>query len=113
MKVSADKKPLVHVFVCETCNYKKNDGSPCHPDTARLLRKRVKELCAEQVSKKDLRINASACLGNCEKGISAVIYPQAQHIDHLREGDEYELAQLALESFRRASMGQGQKIILP
>lgn len=102
MEVSQEKKPLVHVFVCESCRYQTSETGLCHPDTAKILRKRVKEICADKASKQELRINGSACLGQCEKGISAVIYPEATHLQFLQEGDEHRLAQLALEALDRA-----------
>lgn len=102
MQLSPQKKPLVHVFVCESCRYQTADGSYCHPETAQILRKRVKELCKAASGKEDLRINGSACLGNCETGINAVIYPAGQHIQYLQEGDEQRLAELALASLERA-----------
>lgn len=106
MKVSTENKPLVHVFVCETCGYKNAQGDLCHPDTAKILRKRVKEICQDRASKQELRINGSACLGKCEQGIAAVIYPEAQHLSFLQEGDEHRLAQLALEALERAKKTQ-------
>lgn len=103
MQISSEKKPLVHVFICESCRYKTADGSYCHPETAQILRKRVKELCKTVASKEELRVNGSACLGNCETGINAVIYPAGQHLHYLQEGDEHRLVELALEAVRQAN----------
>jgi predicted metal-binding protein len=106
MEISLDKKPLVHVFICESCGFKNADETYCHPDTAKILRKRVKELCAQQAGKTELRINGSACLGRCETGINAVIYPEGKHLQFLQEGDEHRLAQLALEAVSKAKLTQ-------
>lgn len=54
------------------------------------LREKLKVHC--QKTREDwhgrVRINASGCLGRCEEGIAAVIYPQTQWHTGLTENDE-------------------------
>lgn len=89
----------VHVFICQGCRYKDQNGELCHPDTAEELKKRTKALCKDKVDKKRLRVNSSGCLGQCETGINAVIYPQGRWMLDLRAGDEVKLSQAALEAY--------------
>lgn len=88
-----------HVFICQSCRYRDENGDLCHPDTATELKKRVKALCLDQADKKSLRVNSSGCLGQCESGINAVIYPEGRWMLNLRAGDEVKLSQAALESY--------------
>jgi predicted metal-binding protein len=60
-----------HLFVCELCqNPKSLDQDP------KKLRKAIKELCKQNSPDEKIRINGSGCLGMCEKGINAVLYPE-------------------------------------
>ncbi|MEY4615916.1 MAG: hypothetical protein RJB66_876 [Pseudomonadota bacterium] len=64
----------VHFFVCTNA---KEKGSSCGPKEASTLRIDLKKRLEEKFpDKKNLfRINAAGCLGQCEKGIAAVCYP--------------------------------------
>lgn len=84
-----EKNISTHLFVCTSCSYEP------HTDTelASRFRKKVKELCRTE---KGLRINASGCLGICERGLNAVLYPSGEWFHDLREGDEGKLAEAVL-----------------
>lgn len=81
-----DLKPefKAHLFVCT--NAPTVDGK-CGSKNAESLRRKVKEQCAIQPWGKSVRVNAAGCLGQCERGIAAVIYPQQiWHLD-LKENE--------------------------
>ena len=63
-----------HVFVCTN---QPDNPNKCGSKGSEKLRKRLKEKCGEAFGK-SVRVNASGCLGYCEHGIAAVIYPEAQ-----------------------------------
>ena len=63
-----------HVFVC-TNGQDRPDR--CASKGSEELRSELKKTCSQSSFKDSVRINASGCLGHCEKGISVVFYPQA------------------------------------
>jgi predicted metal-binding protein len=77
-----------HLFVCTN---KPDQPGKCGNKGAEGLRLNIKKLCQNQPWAKDLRVNSSGCLGNCESGIAAVLYPQAQWISELRDSDSDKL----------------------
>lgn len=66
-----------HLFVCTNT---KEKGQSCGPKESAAIRLELKKTIEEKYSdKKDLfRINASGCLGLCEKGVAAVCYPSGE-----------------------------------
>ena len=99
--MSDGKKYDAHVFICTSCTYKGSDEEICEADTAAKFRKAVKKEGQERYPKggpgPQVRINASGCLGQCEHGISCVIYPQNQWLLNLRPDSSREVWE-ALES---------------
>ena len=53
------------------------------------LRDTLKELCKKDpdLKKCEHRINASGCLGHCQEGITAVLYPEGKWFTGLKEDD--------------------------
>ena len=86
-------KYKTHLFICT--NSPDKDGK-CGSKGAENLRKSLKESCREEFGK-DVRVNSSGCLGHCEQGIAAVIYPQGDWLLELKEKDQ----DLLLEAVRR------------
>ncbi len=84
----SNKNFKAHVFVCTKCTSRDQSGKKCSKTDAKSFRKRIKTLAKEIWSKKNVRVNQSGCLGHCEKGINAVIYPQNIWLHHLKSGDE-------------------------
>lgn len=79
------KNLKAHVFVCT--NEKK--GESCGEKGGAKLRSRVKDLSKEHPEwKGQVRINSSGCLGRCEEGIVAVVYPQGKWLTGLESKDE-------------------------
>jgi (2Fe-2S) ferredoxin len=75
-----------HLFICT------NDRGPgakresCCPKGSEELRRQVKEMCRAK-GLKNVRINASGCLDQCEQGIAAVLYPKGKWFLGLKPGD--------------------------
>lgn len=66
-----------HLFIC---THTKEKGASCGPKGSSDLRANLKKQMEEKhpQHRGAFRINASGCLGQCEKGISAVMYPQGE-----------------------------------
>ncbi|MGE3757182.1 MAG: ferredoxin [Pseudobdellovibrionaceae bacterium] len=81
--------PKVHLFICTNSPDKKGK---CGYLNSEKLRKRLKERISDETdwSKEDVRVNASGCLGQCENGIAAVIYPKREWFFHLEENSDSE-----------------------
>ncbi len=75
-----------HLFVCTNAREK---GQSCQAKGSLELRENVKKLC--QGKDRDwhgrVRVNTAGCLGRCEEGIAAVLYPQAQWFTGLQKDD--------------------------
>jgi (2Fe-2S) ferredoxin len=61
------------------------------------MRRRLKDTCFKKYGK-DVRINASGCLGYCERGIAAVVYPSGQWLLDLTNQDDQKLLDAVDES---------------
>lgn len=72
-----------HLFICT--NAPDKDGK-CGSKGSEKLRKEVKELCKNEFGK-SVRVNSAGCLGYCEKGIAAVIYPKGEWLFELDQHD--------------------------
>jgi predicted metal-binding protein len=71
--------PKTHVFVCTNT---RQSGQSCGPQGGAALRDTLKARCKAHPDLKAVRINAAACLGQCERGVAAVIYPAGEwHLD--------------------------------
>jgi (2Fe-2S) ferredoxin len=74
--LSSPQNYEAHMFVCT--NSPEKEGK-CGHKGGHELRMKLRELVLQQDAWKDrVRVNAAGCLGACEKGITVVIYPQAQ-----------------------------------
>jgi (2Fe-2S) ferredoxin len=70
-----------HLFIC-TNHPLGTDGKPlpgkCGVKGSDLLLQKVKDLGKNESWGKQVRINKSGCLGQCEHGIACVLYPKNQ-----------------------------------
>ena len=57
------------------------------------MRRQVKEACSKEYGK-SVRVNASGCLGYCEHGIAAVVYPAGEWLLDLEKTDGPKLVDL-------------------
>ena len=78
-----------HVFICTN---QPDNPNKCGSKGSEEMRRELKEKCAKAYGK-SVRINASGCLGYCEHGIAAVIYPQKEwHLNLAKNASENLLA---------------------
>ncbi|MBC7712047.1 MAG: DUF1636 family protein [Rhizobacter sp.] len=82
------EKLKAHLFICTECTYRKQSGKESDPEEAAKLRKNLKHRAKELFSKKEVRVSASKCLGECEHGIASVLYPKGEWNLNLRPEDE-------------------------
>lgn len=90
-----------HLFVCTSCTYNHPEGVESSPEEALLMRKNLKNRARELYSKKEVRVSASTCLGECEHGIAAVMYPKGEWFLGLRPKDEDKLFTQLTEEINR------------
>lgn len=89
MSSKAEKKLTAHLFVCTN---RREKGSCCADKGASELRDRVKMLAKER-GFRNVRVNAAGCLGHCEEGIVAVLYPEGQWFTNLSKDETSPLLQ--------------------
>ncbi len=72
-----------HLFICTQT---RADGESCGANLAgaQALRDQIKKLCKAKWPTQ-VRVNSAGCLGQCEKGIAAVLYPSGKWYFHLTE----------------------------
>lgn len=75
-----------HLFICTNAP---DNPNKCGSKGSESLRKSLKEKCGAAFGK-EVRINASGCLGPCERGINAVMYPQGEWFHELKATPEDE-----------------------
>jgi (2Fe-2S) ferredoxin len=75
-----------HLFVCTNS---RENGADCASKGSADLRVKLRNICQDPTKNWHgrVRINASGCLGRCEKGIAAVLYPKAQWFENLGVND--------------------------
>jgi len=78
------KELKAHLFVCT--NAPQAEGK-CGHKNAETLRRELKDNFKNSPWTNDIRVNASGCLGHCEKGIAAVLYPDAKWFLELKTTD--------------------------
>ena len=82
-----------HLFICTNDRGPDGKRPSCAHKGSVALRDQVKKLCkAKGLSGQDVRVNSAGCLDQCERGISSVIYPQAEWHLALDESSAEELA---------------------
>ena len=65
-----------HVFLCLYERSSESGKKSCGKSGAGVLKRRLKKQIAALGLNKEIRINASGCLGQCEHGPVIVVYPQ-------------------------------------
>lgn len=72
-----------HFFICT--NHREGGRASCAARGSAALRDAAKSLSQDPARgwKGRVRINAAGCLGRCEEGIVAVLYPQGQWLTGL------------------------------
>lgn len=77
-----------HLFVCTN---QRESGESCGQKGGAELRDQLKAMCKEKSRgwKGRVRVNAAGCLGRCEEGIVAVLYPQSKWFTRLDKKSEF------------------------
>lgn len=88
-------RPTAHLFIC--CR-ERNGKECCADKKAEDLVDELKKWIKEKGLKKQLKVSKSSCLGHCESGIAACLYPQNIWFDRIRLEDSKELKRLLIES---------------
>ena len=65
-----------HVFVCINERPAGSARGCCAEKGSRRIRARLKELAKQAGLQDRVRINASGCLDQCERGVTVVVYPE-------------------------------------
>lgn len=76
-----------HAIICTSCQFKANDGSESSLEVALNFRAELKAQAFERFGKPNCRVTAATCLGRCEEGIAAVVYPEGRWLVDLRPQD--------------------------
>ena len=82
-----------HLFICTKCTYKKEDGTLSLVEEGVTLRRNLKNRIRESEYSSQIQVTQSGCLGLCETGISAVLYPEGKWLTGLRAESEDEIFQ--------------------
>jgi len=85
-----------HLFIC---TYSRQEGASCRAKGSGNMRDDLKAWAKDQLGD-TVRVNASGCLGQCEHGIAAVIYPKGKWCLNLTadEAGQSKLKSLLMES---------------
>ena len=75
-----DYKAKAHLLVC--CR-KREDKPCCSKKNAEELVSQLKEWVRSENLKKKIKVSKSSCLGFCESGITACLYPQNQWLHNI------------------------------
>lgn len=75
-----------HAFICTKCSSKRERKSSDKLSDAKSLRDATKKK-AKKLFGKSVRINKSGCLGKCDNGIAAVLYPTSKWLIELDRED--------------------------
>jgi (2Fe-2S) ferredoxin len=86
MRMSDGHNLTAHLFVCTNSRDK---GKSCAGSGSIELRNAVKAICQDESKgwHGRVRINTAGCLGRCEKGIAAVLYPEGKWFENLTKED--------------------------
>ncbi|MCM2322278.1 MAG: (2Fe-2S) ferredoxin domain-containing protein [Oligoflexia bacterium] len=88
-----------HLFIC---THRRPDGACCGGRGGEQLRQAVKQTVRSRPEWRErVRVNASGCLGRCEEGIAAVLYPKGQWFLRLTPESAPELLKALSEVLKK------------
>jgi len=93
MQKDPSAQKTVHAFVCTRV---KEGKESCGAKGSAEMRDRLKKWVKESGLRDRVQVTASLCLDHCEKGISVVIYPDAEWYFHVDKDADYENIQKAI-----------------
>jgi predicted metal-binding protein len=77
-----------HLFICAN---EKPMGESCGPKDSQMLINSLKIKLRENDLWDDFKVTKTGCLGPCEEGISALMFPENEMLTGLRLSDEEKL----------------------
>ncbi len=89
--------PQSHLFIC---NRKKDGKNCCANRGSEKLRDSIKKWIKKEKLHKDLKVSFTSCLGYCDTGIAACLYPQNQWFDKIDLSDEEDLKKKLLKALK-------------
>lgn len=89
-----------HLFICT--NSPDRIGK-CGSKNSEQLRQELKDRCKKEIGGDQIRINSAGCLGQCERGIAAVLYPSGQWFLDKTSTDGDEIFQVLKTSLKTDS----------
>jgi len=94
------KQVKQHLFICTNCTYKMPNGDESSNEEAITLRRNLKNKMRESEFKEVVKVSAVSCLGECEKGIAAVFYPEGEWVLECRGSYEKQLEEKLLHKLK-------------
>jgi (2Fe-2S) ferredoxin len=88
---TVDKNIKAHLFIC--CRNRQNKAC-CAEKNAEELVKNLKLWTKSNKINDSIKVSQSSCLGLCEDGITACLYPQNQWFTRLELKDEEKLKEI-------------------
>lgn len=95
------KKYQAHLFICQKCTIAKAPEDDCQEKALNLcleVKKKTKALYPKDSNGPQVRVSKSGCLGQCEEGIAAVLYPSGKWFLNLTGDESEELVKAIVES---------------
>lgn len=83
--------PDKHVFVCTNTRPDGHARGCCLAKGGMLIRDHLKKLVVERELRGQIRVNSANCLGQCEHGVTVVVYPDAVWYGFVRPEDADEI----------------------
>ena len=88
------KNVSAHLFVC--CR-SRDEKACCASKGSEELVSQLKSWIKENQLKDSIKVSKSSCLGHCESGITACLYPQNQWFENINENDLPEIKKMLLD----------------
>jgi predicted metal-binding protein len=87
-----------HLFVCTNSP---DRPEKCGSKNSEEIRKHLKEACRTEFGK-SVRVSSSGCMGHCERGIVAVVYPQNEWLFDLTQNDSAKVLDKVREAVQKS-----------
>jgi len=83
--------PEKHVFVCVNSRPEGHPRGCCQAKGAEAIRELLKKRVAASELRGRVRVTAAQCLGQCEHGVTVVVYPEGVWYGPVRQEDVEEI----------------------
>lgn len=86
--------PKTHLFIC--CRARDNGKACCSSKGAEEMMNQLKSWVKKEQLFNEIKVSSTSCLGYCETGVSACVYPQNQWIHQLSQKDLPKIKEMLL-----------------